>query len=118
MSSAKQGQFSRLFDKAGYHENGNRGSSRRHPALPPNMLAVGIELEMEHLDGYHRIFEAFPIAQRIEDIPWFAGLHYRMGVDGISVLFVTLTAFLLPICIAASWKSVGTDCRPLIRMTM
>ncbi len=44
--------------------------------------------------------------QFVEDIPWFAGLHYRMGVDGISVLFVTLTAFLLPICIAASWKSV------------
>jgi NADH-quinone oxidoreductase subunit M len=29
-----------------------------------------------------------------------------MGVDGISVLFVLLTAFLMPICIAASWKSI------------
>jgi NADH-quinone oxidoreductase subunit M len=29
-----------------------------------------------------------------------------MGVDGISVLFVLLTAFLLPICIVASWKSI------------
>ena len=29
-----------------------------------------------------------------------------MGVDGISVLFVLLTAFLLPVCIAASWKSI------------
>ena len=47
-----------------------------------------------------------PGFQFVEDLPWFAGLHYRMGVDGISVLFVTLTAFLLPICIAASWKSV------------
>ena len=47
-----------------------------------------------------------PGFQFVEDIPWFAGLHYRMGVDGISVLFVLLTAFLLPICIAASWKSV------------
>ena len=37
---------------------------------------------------------------------WFAGLKYRMGVDGISVLFVLLTAFLLPICIIASWRSV------------
>jgi NADH-quinone oxidoreductase subunit M len=47
-----------------------------------------------------------PGFQFVEDLPWFAGLHYRMGVDGISVLFVLLTAFLLPICIAASWKSV------------
>jgi NADH-quinone oxidoreductase subunit M len=44
--------------------------------------------------------------QFVEDAPWFAGFHYRMGVDGISVLFVLLTAFLMPICIAASWRSV------------
>jgi NADH-quinone oxidoreductase subunit M len=46
--------------------------------------------------------------QFLEDVPWFAGLHYRMGVDGISVLFVLLTAFLMPLCIAASWKSITT----------
>ena len=46
--------------------------------------------------------------QFVEDAPWFAGLHYRMGVDGISILFVLLTAFLMPICIAASWKSIET----------
>ena len=44
--------------------------------------------------------------QFVEEMPWFAGLNYRMGVDGISVLFVLLTAFLMPICIAASWKSI------------
>jgi NADH-quinone oxidoreductase subunit M len=44
--------------------------------------------------------------QFVEETPWFAGLFYRMGVDGISVLFVLLTAFLMPICIAASWKSI------------
>ena len=41
-----------------------------------------------------------------EDLPWFAGANYRMGVDGISVLFVLLTAFLMPLCIAASWTSI------------
>jgi NADH-quinone oxidoreductase subunit M len=44
--------------------------------------------------------------QFTENAVWFAGLHYRMGVDGISVLFVLLTAFLMPLCIAASWKSI------------
>ena len=38
-----------------------------------------------------------------ERIPVFAGASYDMGVDGISVLFVLLTAFLMPLCIAASW---------------
>jgi len=44
--------------------------------------------------------------QFVEEHAWFAGLFYRMGVDGISVLFVLLTAFLMPICIAASWTSI------------
>ncbi|HUZ13608.1 MAG TPA: NADH-quinone oxidoreductase subunit M [Caulobacteraceae bacterium] len=47
-----------------------------------------------------------PGFQFTENIPWFAGLHYRMGVDGISILFVLLTAFLMPLCILASWKTI------------
>src|SRR4051812_10038617 len=47
-----------------------------------------------------------PGFQFVEDLNWFAGLRYRMGVDGISILFVLLTTFLLPICIIAGWKSV------------
>jgi NADH-quinone oxidoreductase subunit M len=46
--------------------------------------------------------------QFVEDLNWFSGIHYRMGVDGISVLFVLLTAFLLPLCIFSSWTSIKT----------
>jgi len=46
--------------------------------------------------------------QFTEDMQWFSGLHYHMGVDGISVLFVLLTAFLMPICVLASWRSIET----------
>lgn len=35
-----------------------------------------------------------------------SGISYHMGVDGISVLFVVLSAFLMPFCILASWVSV------------
>jgi len=44
--------------------------------------------------------------QFTENATWFSGLHYRMGVDGISILFILLTAFLLPLCVVASWKSI------------
>ncbi len=44
--------------------------------------------------------------QFVEDHAWFAGFRYRMGVDGLSVLFVLLTTFLTPLCIAASWTSI------------
>jgi NADH-quinone oxidoreductase subunit M len=44
--------------------------------------------------------------QMVEHVAWFAefGMGYRMGVDGLSVLFILLTAFLMPIAILASWK--------------
>ena len=48
-----------------------------------------------------------PGFQFTEDTPWLGGgIEYRLGVDGISVLFVLLTAFLTPLCILASMRSV------------
>ena len=44
--------------------------------------------------------------QFVENVNWFGGWRYRMGVDGVSVLFVLLTAFLLPLCVVASWSSI------------
>ncbi|MGD9738652.1 MAG: NADH-quinone oxidoreductase subunit M [Bauldia sp.] len=50
---------------------------------------------------------ADPGVQMVEETAWLGGgLSYRMGVDGISVLFVVLTAFLMPLCIIASKLSV------------
>ncbi len=42
--------------------------------------------------------------QFVEQGEWILGLQYKMGVDGISVLFVMLTTFLMPITIAACWN--------------
>ncbi len=41
--------------------------------------------------------------QFVEEFGWIFGLKYRMGVDGISVLFVMLTTFLMPIVILSCW---------------
>ena len=41
--------------------------------------------------------------QMVEETEWLMGLKYRMGVDGISVLFVMLTTFMMPLVIAGSW---------------
>ena len=42
--------------------------------------------------------------QFVEKIDWLGtAAHYQMGVDGISMPFVILTTFLMPICILASW---------------
>src|SRR3954452_18569630 len=48
-----------------------------------------------------------PGFQFVEESDWTPGfMSYRMGVDGISMLFVILTTFLMPFCILASWKVV------------
>lgn len=44
--------------------------------------------------------------QFVEEHAWLGPLKYKMGVDGISMLFVILTTFLMPLCILASWVSV------------
>ena len=45
--------------------------------------------------------------QMVEKMAWLdSGISYHMGVDGISMLFVILTTFLMPLCILASWESI------------
>ncbi len=41
--------------------------------------------------------------QFVEERPWIMGLNYKMGVDGISLPFVLLTTFLMPITILSTW---------------
>jgi NADH-quinone oxidoreductase subunit M len=49
----------------------------------------------------------FQFVERYEWFPTF-NIAYHMGVDGISVLFVLLSTFLIPICILASWTAIKT----------
>ena len=47
--------------------------------------------------------------QFVEKHDWISGtITYHIGVDGISMLFVILTTLLMPLCILASWQSIGT----------
>ncbi len=80
-----------------------------------------IEKNVKHLSLFSALFVfAFsvfmylkydPLAtdfQFVEKITWFGenGINYHLGIDGISVYFVLLSAFLTPICIYISWFSV------------
>ena len=53
------------------------------------------------LSGFDRSNTEF---QMVEEASWLMGLQYKMGVDGISILFVMLTTFMMPLVIAASWN--------------
>jgi NADH-quinone oxidoreductase subunit M len=48
-----------------------------------------------------------PGFQMVEKREWLdSGISYHMGIDGISMLFVILTTFLMPLCILASWEAI------------
>jgi len=50
--------------------------------------------------------------QLVEKGEWLGGgINYHMGVDGISMLFIILTTFLMPLCILASWDAITTRVR-------
>ena len=48
--------------------------------------------------------------QFTETVPWVLslGITYSLGVDGISLLFIFLTALLGWICVVASWEAIDT----------
>jgi NADH-quinone oxidoreductase subunit M len=48
--------------------------------------------------------------QFLERVQWMRdfGMVYQMGVDGISMPFVLLSAVLTPICVLASWDAIQT----------
>jgi NADH-quinone oxidoreductase subunit M len=44
--------------------------------------------------------------QYVDKVPWIASynIHYFVGIDGISITMVLLTALLCPLCVLASWN--------------
>ena len=46
--------------------------------------------------------------QFVERAELFSGFSYALGIDGIALLLIMLSVFLMPICILASWESIET----------
>merc|ERR1712216_706346 len=47
----------------------------------------------------------YQFVEKFFSVP-YSNMHIYLGVDGISLFFVLLTAFLIPICLLASWDSI------------
>ena len=53
--------------------------------------------------------------QFIEDRTWIKGfINYKVGVDGISILFIILTTFITPLCIISVNNSVKNRLRDFL----
>lgn len=80
-------------------DNGNA----RRIALSVSLLTLGVSLQL--LAGFD---SSNPDYQFVEKAAWIPSLniHYLVGIDGISLLFLPLTALLFAGVILASWNSV------------
>jgi NADH-quinone oxidoreductase subunit M len=85
-------------------QNREAKNNARWIALYTTLFTLGVALWI--WANFDKANQGF---QFVEEVPWLGGaINYKMGVDGISVLFVVLTAFLMPFCIIASWQSIQT----------
>ncbi|MCW1428530.1 NADH-quinone oxidoreductase subunit M [Novosphingobium sp. JCM 18896] len=41
-----------------------------------------------------------------EKVELFAGFNWALGIDGIALMLIMLTVFLMPVCIGAGWNSI------------
>jgi NADH-quinone oxidoreductase subunit M len=51
--------------------------------------------------------------QYVEHVAWITSppIHYSLGIDGISLPLVVMTAGLMPLCVLISWESITTSVR-------
>jgi NADH-quinone oxidoreductase subunit M len=75
----------------------------RFLALWTSLITLGVSAALWF--RFDRSSADFQFVEQADWIPAF-GIHYHMGVDGISMLFVLLSTLLTPICVLASWDAI------------
>src|SRR3984957_8926702 len=70
-------------------------------ALLFSLIALGLTIAMMVAFSPHG--NEFQFTQTYQWIPQF-GVHYAVGVDGIALVLIAMTAVLMPVVILASWN--------------
>jgi NADH-quinone oxidoreductase subunit M len=78
-------------------------ANARYVALWTTLVTFAVSILL-----YTNFDSASAAFQFVEDRPWLGPFRYKVGVDGISVLFVLLTTFTMPFAILASWEAIET----------
>ena len=88
-----------------------REGSKTHAigALAVTLLTFVLTLHLPYHFNYAAAAGSFQFEQ---NLPWITlgttgnGIHYHLGIDGLSLWLVVLTGFLAPIGVLASWKTI------------
>jgi NADH-quinone oxidoreductase subunit M len=84
------------------------GADRNAGLARPLALAVavaGFLVTLPLYAGFDTQTSAMQFAEMRDWIPRF-NIHYHLGVDGISVLFILLNSFITPLVVLAGWKVI------------
>ena len=89
-----------LFSKSEKNENRNAINLSLFTSAANLILAIFL---------WHSFDKNFVGFQFVEEQNWISGfIKFKFGIDGISILFIVLTAFITPICIISCVNSVKT----------
>ena len=72
-------------------------------ALVASILTLAVSLVL-----FFNFDQKTPLFQFGERLPWIPSynINYVLGVDGISIMLIVLTALIAPLCVLCSWKAI------------
>lgn len=72
-------------------------------ALVASLLTLAVSLVL-----FFNFDQKTPVFQFAEKLPWIPAynINYVLGVDGISIMLIVLTALIAPLCVLCSWKAI------------
>ena len=84
--------------------------AHRTSAIKISGLAVSLLTFLFTLILYLKFDASLPGMQFLDAVSWIPSLDisYKVGIDGLSLLLIMLTAFLTPIAMLSSWNAVET----------
>jgi NADH-quinone oxidoreductase subunit M len=86
----------------------NAGDDSKAPLQRTLALAgalAGFLVTIPLYTGFHLQGAEMQFVERLDWIPRF-NIHYHLGVDGISMLFLLLNSFITPLVVIAGWTSI------------
>ena len=92
-----------ISSKGDLNQNTNVNQNIKFVALWTSLMTFVISLLIWINFDYE--LEGYQFEEIVNWIPSF-GIVYHLGVDGLSLPFILLTTFLIPICILCSWNSI------------
>src|SRR5204863_9919221 len=79
-----------------------RANGARWIALAATLLDFALSIDM-----WVKYDPDGPQWQFVEKVTLGGGIDWALGIDGIAMVLIALTAFLSPICIGASWRAIA-----------